>query len=380
MMFNVFNKGLIILIGAILFSCSPQETTVPVIDLTTSHESGQLCLNEILTDYKLVRLETSPEILIPQSYRKYIGEKYILILTDDKIFQFDTEGKLIRILASHGKGPGEYSRINHFNVNSDENKLYLKHYGDRENLMVMDLDSGSELPEIPLPDKRVSKFIVADDHILCVGYKSSSLELFTMNFKGQMLDSLPNKKEYIFTSFAGRGEYLKRINGQIYFMNEFTDSLYIMDGVKKAAMCFIKVNNRYDFETRPIGDSPQISLQSENQIKLSLVGFHSEKIDGGSMVRITGSSSFLWMQKTQSVKSVSSFYHDYFEMEVDGLMVNSYDKVACLGYTSLEFKEYLLKALENSELTAEKATEFGALSASISDEDNPVLLIGRIVE
>ncbi|MBT7091622.1 MAG: 6-bladed beta-propeller, partial [Bacteroidetes bacterium] len=120
MMFNVFNKGLIILIGAILFSCSPQETTVPVIDLTTSHDSGQLCLNEILTDYKLVRLETSPEILIPQSYRKYIGEKYILILTDDKIFQFDTEGKLIRILASHGKGPGEYSRINHFNVNSDE--------------------------------------------------------------------------------------------------------------------------------------------------------------------------------------------------------------------------------------------------------------------
>ena len=182
-------RSILVLI-LILAACQPTSTEVPVIDLSNPSGSRTLHLNEIADEFRVVQLETKPECLIPQYYRLLITSKYFVIIGREAVLQFDSEGQFIRTLARQGKGPGEFTDIGAHGITPDESELIFFHWGDREHLTGYNLDTGKLSMRIPLPKEYISDLLLLDDHILCISSKFDPLELFTMDFEGNALDSI----------------------------------------------------------------------------------------------------------------------------------------------------------------------------------------------
>ena len=53
--------------------------------------------------------------------------------------------------------------------------------------------------------------------------------------------------------------------------------------------------------------------------------------------------------------------------------------MAYLSYSALTFKDLLSQALDNQDLDPLKVKEFRELDGLISEEDNPVFMIGKLV-
>ncbi len=328
-----------------------------------------------MSDIRVVRLETKPDALVPQRYMSFVGKKYILILSDNSILQFDNEGNFIRILAKRGKGPGEFYGIFTFDVNEDESKVYIHHWGDAKRILGYHLETGTALPVISLPNRDLSTFILLEDHVLGVCGRSSNWELFTISFEGELRDTLPNLNPKSYRSYAGRGKYLKRLDGEIYYMNELSDTLYRIDGVHKSAISYFKVDNQYDFETKLNGNLLQISNQLRNKIILTVMEMHTEQTADGVSTEIKNKTRFLWEKKAEIVDNLSGFYHDYFEMEVEDFSISNRGEVIYIEYSPLEFRDLLSTAQKNKELSPKKAVRFKDLDATISEYDNPIYLI-----
>jgi hypothetical protein len=109
-----------ILTCIILLGCSKKEITITVITPYLNNE--KINLSEIVKDYKLVVLETTPMSLIAD-LSKVIIENEIIYVFDRvsmSVLIFDITGKFISKISSIGHGPGEYIAAIDFDVYYDE--------------------------------------------------------------------------------------------------------------------------------------------------------------------------------------------------------------------------------------------------------------------
>lgn len=379
MSFLFKSSALLILLVIILNSCIPKNNDLQEIDLTNYSGGRILQLDEMMEDIRIVRLETSENSLVPSYYLEFIGEKYILIMSKDNILQFDCEGKFIRSVGKKGKGPGEFNGISYYDVDVNESKLYTYFYGRNDHLLGYDLNTGMPLSTIKLPYRSISEFTLTEDHILAVCSRSSSRELYTLSYDGKLIDTLSNEYQVNSRTYSGRGQYLKNVDGKIYYLGIDTDSLFIMDGAKKSLVTYFKVDNRYDNDETISGNLFMFSTHAVKKSLLSLLDMKIEKSEKSISTWIEGEKYFLMDNQSGDVEYISGFYHNYFEMKVDEFPIGNKGNVFYLKYSAIEFKDLLSKALENKDLDIERAKEFRELDASISEEDNPVFLIGRVV-
>ncbi len=370
----------IIILCLLLFSCNSKETTLPLVDLTSVTGNHILHLNELIKDIRLVRLETDEDILVPRFYQSIVGQKYILIIGRDAVLQFDTDGNFIRTVAKQGKGPGEFVGINTFSINDEESEFYLHDYRKSDQLSVYSLTTGKLLREFPLPKKRLSNFSIGKDHIVCICNVFSPLELFTMSYEGELLDTIPKIHPLNLRSYSSRGAYLARRDEILFYMNTVSDTLFQLDGVTLSPVFSIKVKNRYDPENNLTGNLPMISVQTDTKTLIANTMFIVEKTsDGGIMSTIGESNSYLRDNTTGEVKSVKGYYDDYFDMENNFIVWAKNGDVAYLSYSALTFKDLLNQALDNKDLDPQKVKEFRDLDNLISEDDNPVFMIGKLV-
>ncbi|MBT4399092.1 MAG: 6-bladed beta-propeller [Bacteroidetes bacterium] len=85
-------------------------------------------LSEIVKSVRIIPLETSPEILVGDVGRSFVGKDHIVFMSrggTNYLYLFTKEGKFIRQIGSKGKGPGEYTRIRGISVLEDEQLIYV---------------------------------------------------------------------------------------------------------------------------------------------------------------------------------------------------------------------------------------------------------------
>lgn len=101
--------------------------SIPEINVDLLEESSTENLTEWFENFELIELETTEESMIQYVMRKYIGEQYIVISTlKQGVLLFDREGKFMKALAPHGKGPGEVSDANrNIFVDEQSHKVYI---------------------------------------------------------------------------------------------------------------------------------------------------------------------------------------------------------------------------------------------------------------
>ena len=82
-------------------------------------ERDMFCTDGKLDSCRFVILETSDNCLLGATAKVEITDKYIVILSNKKIFVFDTEGKFLNTIGRIGPGPNEHLTISDFYLDEE---------------------------------------------------------------------------------------------------------------------------------------------------------------------------------------------------------------------------------------------------------------------
>ena len=157
-----------------------------------------------------------------------ICDDTLIILSNDALQLFDINGNFIRKIDRKGRGPGEYSRISHFDL-------------DEKNHHVIILDDYSGLLRYTLGGKFVSKISYSNyvlDFALMPdgGYvfynpfaKSPDGGLWTIDSQGNFIRTLLSLDEYDIHSISGN-RWLTHINDSVIGFSGITVNFYHITG------------------------------------------------------------------------------------------------------------------------------------------------------
>jgi len=108
--------------------CSTKEVNIESINLRDAFkESVSIKTSQLFKTAELIPLESNDSIFIGSIKKILINQKYIVIFDNvaNKILLFDRTGNFERILAVHGKGPGEFAHIIDMNFNYDQSEVVI---------------------------------------------------------------------------------------------------------------------------------------------------------------------------------------------------------------------------------------------------------------
>lgn len=110
-----------------------------VIEINLNADKDKVLYSELFDSLKYICLETTNDILIKNITRlKHIDEKiYILDERTQTVFCFDMNGKLCWKIHQIGQGPQEYMQLTDFDIDKNNNKIYL--FSNRDKILVYDL-------------------------------------------------------------------------------------------------------------------------------------------------------------------------------------------------------------------------------------------------
>lgn len=136
---KTFNAQLYCLLSLLLLACtSKQQSSPSIVEEEVSYpinipfEQGiederEVTLSQIAEKVEYIRLETTNKSLIESLMLGTIlfDNNYWYIYEGDRLLQFAADGKFVRQFGSKGQGPGEYSYINHFEIDPEQPFIYM---------------------------------------------------------------------------------------------------------------------------------------------------------------------------------------------------------------------------------------------------------------
>ena len=100
-----------------------------VIDLDLPKNTQKINTSSIFKKVEAIILETKKEALVGPFYMFYVFENYVFIMNqfqaNKDFLVFNREGKFIRKIGGLGQGPGEYTWLFDFTIDSDNRIIYL---------------------------------------------------------------------------------------------------------------------------------------------------------------------------------------------------------------------------------------------------------------
>lgn len=190
---------LLLFVWVFLVSCSGGRTTETVLVEYLSPEESHPKWTELFTDrYEITPLETTSECLVGQidKIRKYKGDYYILASNGSTLFHFDSNGKFRSVLDRQGQGPGEYLRIEDFDVCETEGKTEVW-ISDNVSLKIYDATDFSFLRKIDFPFV-IHKFKrMPNSHILIVTGQNDRILTLTDETGKVLSEYLENEVPYV---------------------------------------------------------------------------------------------------------------------------------------------------------------------------------------
>lgn len=138
-----------------------------VIDLAEKYDEVSLKLDDVLDDIKLIRLETTEHSLLSY-FSGYVGEKHIIAMDRNRVLLFSADGKYNRTIAKRGKGPGEFTQIDAWDVDDNEQFLYYHDKG-KNYINKYNISSCKHEDNIPFANKGdLSNMVSVNDTLLAI--------------------------------------------------------------------------------------------------------------------------------------------------------------------------------------------------------------------
>lgn len=186
--------------------------------------------SEILSDIKVVHLETNPNCLIGYfSSLIFMDDKNIIFLSNKTIIVFDNQGRFLSKIDALGRGPEEYASIVSAFADPIERNIYIVDY---EDIKIYSFD-GKYMQTLKLPTSSggvyrrsngqmivVCKQIYNNENRDMLYLLDSALNIYH-TFKSKNSDVCKDIQQNLF--FAGTPY---EIDGRLFYVEPFVDTIY----------------------------------------------------------------------------------------------------------------------------------------------------------
>jgi hypothetical protein len=207
------NTILLIIISVCALSChSKSEKQRPLIKetpLVNSFEiendikdSIEIDLTEITENLQIVRLETLESVVMGGIYSMVIDENYLVIGTERDYFLFDKKGKFVRRLLKTGRGPDEFISPMFSQVTRNGVVYFSDIQKSKKYLYSLDLANGkldrilrpnSGFVQCLIPDTDTTLLVISEDFAFDPNSHSSATmdySLIRQDLKGNLLNKI----------------------------------------------------------------------------------------------------------------------------------------------------------------------------------------------
>ena len=397
-------KYLCCVVLVILCSCSTDKMKVKdeydnfySVDLRTIEkaEGIEMSLDDLMESCEIIKLENKNEALIKTfSFGAFVTDNYILLKPDaiSPVKLFTRKGQYVVDIGGIGQGPGEYKTL-HSGVGDEKlSRIYLGP-GRANKVLVYDL-KGNYLPDevirfeeivhksriwvdydkknvvvvsLPFSDNVNSKFEISNN--LC----------WVQNFKGNILQQISAKNYGLSGDYSNELIAFRNVNAVSFSISEDPtmhmrtrpDTLYHYDVERNIITPCFTLDNVVA-ENRKVGT---ILYETSKSYWARVILYPNDISSSASPVRMT-TFNICVSKKDGNVRRINRFTDNLLGLSYSFLvMQNGY---VCISYEPLELMEALDKVLAQTDLKPDIRKRATDLRNSLHENDNDILIIGKL--
>jgi hypothetical protein len=357
-----------------------EDSQVVTIDLTDKSGTMKLNLNEYVDDLRIVRLESNDSALI-RSFSGYVGEKHIISVERDKIILFTSKGEFVRIITKRGKGPGEFTQIDTWIVDEQENFLLYhdirKNYICKYNLNNLQLEE-----DVPFEDHGyLSQIVLINDStfsILPSMFSEYGYLFFNQTISGQVTGGIPKENIPHPGTWAGRSPLFKPgFDNTIIFQPSESDTVFKIEGTQMIPIFSFTVEKPQISGYVTTGSDVFYLYSDKNQLLIGKSGYKSIVTPTSSSISTTESEYLSVDLKTLKTYRLAPIIIEIMDVELEVSYINFPKKNQILiTYQAVDFKKMIDETIKREDMTDSKKERLMQLNSEISDNDNPVIITG----
>ena len=330
-------------------------------------EKKELLLSSLIDSLEVIKLDNeNDDALIGNRANPIVSDSYIGIYSEGAYQLFDRKnGTFLRNIGSVGQGPGEYAYVyNHF-IDEENNRIYLNDISN--NLLEYDLN-GKFIQKIKvLNGVRKYRFIVKGDTItsFIMAFIGDSISVQTSDKQGNIFATAPAR---VFTTPSYDLEIFIQNNGvtPIGYYHVASPVYYTYDEKQHQLVPM------FAFDKESLGYVSVIDLPSRY-----LFGFN--KIEGEGMNAHYRTYEYAQVFKSNGEITKVNLKNDFLGgiPFLPNYFLNGYYLQVIKTYL---LREQLKKVLDKKDLDVRLSNYLQELYDSLSDEDNDVVLCGKLKE
>jgi hypothetical protein len=207
-----------------------KHEVIPTIHIKPNLKAIPCSLSEILSDIKVVHLETTSNSFIGSlSSLIFIDNQNIICRSEKRIIIFDNQGKYLNKIDAVGKGPGEYTTIVNAYFDPIEKYIYIIDY---DYVKIYSLD-GNYIKSLTLSFFSGGIYRKSNGEVIVIHkqlYNKGNRDMLSLldtsfniyhSFKSKNPDVCKDVQQNLF--FAGTPY---EINGRLFYVEPFVDTIY----------------------------------------------------------------------------------------------------------------------------------------------------------
>jgi hypothetical protein len=353
-------------------------------------EISNIFLSDIASEVKYIPLSNSKVLTMPA--RIFItANDIILSERNEGIMRFDLNGNYINHIGRKGRGPGEYLTGLHFAINSADSLVYIK---QREKIFIYNYSGGflGQISDTIL--KRFSTIALIDDLFYFTSpiYAQPNFKHSRWLVTNKDLCVLRIKEDY--TVFESSGFTLNESNSYIHnnslhYWNNYLDTVYNINKTE--------VMPRLIFNKDKYGINPEIMTKQNIHQRLGdyYIVQYLQETNHFFMLRYIYANQYYIgiLNKTDGNSQIANISEEPLSgiaNDIDGgieMYAQEFQIINGAEYFISSVNAYQLKAHVASDAFKnstpkypDKKRELEQLANSLSENDNPVLMIVKLKE
>lgn len=339
-------------------------------------------LSSLGNKIEYITLETKPECLIRHISGIAFTGSYIFVSDNDRFFEFDRKGTLVRQIGSKGRGPEEYLSILDFWVNEEMNSIFVL---SDSKMIVYDFDGKfKNYANLDFFSMRFvkdrSNFIFYIGNIP-VTTNDPVYSWIVTDMKAKILFRLENYHKRIHRSVAIGVTPLYSYNGIAHFMEFGSDTVFYLKDTIPEPYALIKLGDlKIDPDAEPTEDRRAYALRQSKKLWTYDINEDSSYIFMSLLWGFTDSLEYCVFNKENMETTILKgkglindldggmpFWPRYIYN--DSILVDNVDAITLKEYVVSEaFKDAQARDLK-------KKSELKKLADSLDETDNPILII-----
>ena len=353
-----------------------------------------MSLGDLMESYEIIRLDNRDEALIKTyPYGVYVTDNYILLRPADVVSPvklFTRKGRYVADIGGVGQGPGEYLYLFSWLVDEKENRIYLGP-GRTDKVLVYDLKGNY------LPDEVIRFGEIVHKSQIWVDYDKKNVVVVTLPFSANVNSNFAISKNVCWVQNR-EGDIVHRIPVNHYgLIGDYSNALVarrnvdaISFSISEVPMLRTRPDTLYHYDAVKNIITPCFTIDhvvSENQSACTVlyetsrsywaqVTLYPNNLSSSvSSVRLPAFNVCV-SKKDGNVRRIDRFTDPLLGLSYLFLaMKNGY---VCISYDPLELMDALDKVLTQTDLESDVRKRATDLRNSLHENDNDILIIGKL--